>query len=43
MKQKIDHQDMIQTATSANVRSTKEQQSVMNEKLDQHTESLVRV
>ncbi len=34
LKSKIDHQELYLTTTSSNVKSIKEQQSVVNEKLD---------
>ena len=39
-KKKVDGQELFLHSTAANVRSIKEQQSVMNEKLDDHTKTL---
>lgn len=43
IKKKVDSNDLFISAIAANVRSIKEQQSVINEKLDQHTEALVTI
>lgn len=42
-KKKVDSQDLFLHSTAENVRRIKEQQSLMNEKLDQHTESLINI
>lgn len=43
IKKKVDNQEFHIDVTSGNVRSMKEQQSVMNEKLDSHSASLVSI
>ncbi|MBI2196846.1 hypothetical protein HYU45_04550 [Candidatus Daviesbacteria bacterium] len=40
LKSKVDHQELYLVATSSNVKSLKEQQSVINEKLDAQGEKL---
>lgn len=40
LKSKVDHQELYLVATSSNVKAIKEQQSVMNEKLDAQGEKL---
>lgn len=42
-KKKVDSQELYLHAASDNIRRVKEQQSLMNEKLDQHTDSLVTI
>lgn len=43
IKKKVDGHDLYLHSTSGNVRSIKEQQSVMNDKLDSHTASLINI
>ena len=43
IKNKVDSQGLFINVTSDNVRSTKEQQYLMNDKLDEHRESLVTI
>ncbi len=43
IKKKVDNQELHIHVTTENVRSVKEQQSVMNEKLDSHSASLVNI
>jgi hypothetical protein len=43
LQSKMTQQDFVQKGTASSVRSIKEQQSVMNEKLDSHSGSLVNI
>jgi hypothetical protein len=43
IKKKVDSQELHILVTTENVRSIKEQQSVMNDKLDSHTASLTTI
>lgn len=42
-KKKVESHDLFITTTSGSVRTIGEQQSIINEKLDNHTESLVTI
>ncbi len=43
IRQKVGSQEFFITNTAENIRRIKEQQSVMNEKLDNHTQALVTI
>ena len=43
VKHKVDTQQMFQSNTADNIRLIKEQQSIINEKLDEHTKKLGRL
>lgn len=43
MKRKVDTIQMFQSTASDNIRLIKEQQSLMNEKLDNHTAALIEI
>lgn len=43
IKHKVDTMQMFQSTASDNIRLIKEQQSLMNEKLDNHTAALIEI
>ena len=43
IKHKVDTLQMFQSTTSDNIRLIKEQQSIINEKLDNHTAALIEI